>query len=161
MKETILISGMHCVSCSLNIEKALKSVNGVTDANVNYAAGKAFVEFDPSLVTLNLLEKTITDTGYEIIKVPVQKNEASHPLTGQLELEDYELKAREKDVRMLKLKFWVSLIFGLPLMCIDGAPYRHAYTASLIISRSPSVHSCHAHPYRGFSILRPRHNRAL
>ena len=43
-KEAIAISGMHCVSCGLNIEKQLKRAAGVVSASVNYAAGKAYVE---------------------------------------------------------------------------------------------------------------------
>src|SRR3989338_8065164 len=39
-KKIILpIRGMHCASCALNIEKKLKSGQGVASAEVSYAAG--------------------------------------------------------------------------------------------------------------------------
>lgn len=37
------ISGMHCASCALNIQRVLKRVPGVTQASVNYAAEQAIV----------------------------------------------------------------------------------------------------------------------
>ena len=40
------IQGMHCSSCAALIEKSLKKVDGVKEANVNFAAEKALVVFD-------------------------------------------------------------------------------------------------------------------
>ena len=112
-KETILISGMHCVSCSLNIEGALKETAGVKNAGVNYAAGKAFVEFDAQTVSLEELHKVIEDSGYEVIKAPAETpvEAGSKPA----EPRDYEQAARDKEVNSLKIKFLISLGFGLPL----------------------------------------------
>ena len=52
-KVTIPISGMHCASCAQKIEKALKKIEGVSSANVNFATEKATVEFDDKLVDEN------------------------------------------------------------------------------------------------------------
>lgn len=68
VKETIPISGMHCVSCATNIEGKLKKLPGVTGASVNYAAGKAYVEYDPAQVTRAAIEKAIEDTGYTVVR---------------------------------------------------------------------------------------------
>jgi len=38
--QTFPIKGMHCASCANTIEKALKKVNGVINASVNYATEK-------------------------------------------------------------------------------------------------------------------------
>jgi Cu+-exporting ATPase len=67
-KETLLVKDMHCVSCALTIEKALKKIEGVKEANVNYATGKATVVFDESKVGLIDLEKAIEKAGYSAIK---------------------------------------------------------------------------------------------
>ncbi|MFH1368458.1 MAG: heavy metal translocating P-type ATPase [Elusimicrobiota bacterium] len=72
-KLTIAISGMHCVSCSVGIEKALKINNGIVNASVNYASGKAYVEYDPSLITKEEIEKIIEDTGYDVVREPAAK----------------------------------------------------------------------------------------
>src|SRR5258708_15826684 len=41
------IEGMTCASCAMRVEKGLKKVPGVKDANVNLASEKATVTFDP------------------------------------------------------------------------------------------------------------------
>jgi P-type Cu+ transporter len=70
------IRGMSCASCAVNIEKGLSQVEGVVDANVNFATEKATVTFDPHHVALGDLAKTVKDLGYEAaverITVPIQ-----------------------------------------------------------------------------------------
>ena len=62
----ISIGGMHCASCALTIERALSKVPGVKSANVNFATEKANVEYDPSKVTEEALEKAVEKTGYKV-----------------------------------------------------------------------------------------------
>ena len=61
---TIGITGMHCASCASTIEKALSKLNGVSEANVNFAAESVMVRFDPASVSNQDLEKAIVDAGY-------------------------------------------------------------------------------------------------
>ena len=69
IKKTILpIKGMHCASCAVTIEKSLKKVSGVKNANVNFASEKASVEFDSTKTNESYLEKAVKDAGYEVIK---------------------------------------------------------------------------------------------
>jgi len=49
-KSTLKIGGMSCASCAATIEKALKAVEGVSTAAVNFATEKATVEYEPSRV---------------------------------------------------------------------------------------------------------------
>ena len=42
------ITGMTCAACATRIEKGLKKMDGVQDANVNLALEKAMVKFDPA-----------------------------------------------------------------------------------------------------------------
>jgi Cu+-exporting ATPase len=61
----IPIRGMSCASCAVNIQKGLSQMEGVADANVNFATEKATVTFDPSHVAVGDLTKTVKDLGYE------------------------------------------------------------------------------------------------
>lgn len=65
------VSGMHCATCAVTIEKALKSVEGVSGARVNFAGDKATVEYDPDTVKLADLEKAVMDAGYGVINEQV------------------------------------------------------------------------------------------
>ncbi|RLG49758.1 MAG: heavy metal translocating P-type ATPase [Thermoproteota archaeon] len=64
---SLKIGGMHCANCALTIEKRLKKIKGVDNAEVSLASEKALVTFDPSLVPLEILEKAIKEVGYEVV----------------------------------------------------------------------------------------------
>ncbi|MBP1944938.1 heavy metal translocating P-type ATPase [Methanobacterium petrolearium] len=66
-KAEIKISGMHCASCALNIEKSLQDMEGVEDAQVNFGTEKATVNYDPDKLQLQELEKKVEDTGYAVV----------------------------------------------------------------------------------------------
>ena len=55
----IQIKGMTCAACANRIEKGLKRMEGVEEANVNFAVEKAVVTYDPEKVTLSHLEERI------------------------------------------------------------------------------------------------------
>ncbi|MEM1592720.1 MAG: heavy metal translocating P-type ATPase [Candidatus Bathyarchaeia archaeon] len=68
-KAVIQIAGMHCVSCAQSIEKALMKKPGIYRANVNFATEKAYVEYDPDLVTLDEIIEEIRAAGYKPVNV--------------------------------------------------------------------------------------------
>lgn len=55
------IEGMSCTHCSAAVERALKSVDGVTGAQVDLQAGRAKVEGSASVADL---VAAVTDEGY-------------------------------------------------------------------------------------------------
>ena len=63
-RATLLIEGMDCASCVAHVEKAAKSVGGVSECSVSLATGRASVEFDPDQTTLAVIASAITDSGY-------------------------------------------------------------------------------------------------
>lgn len=70
-KAEIKISGMHCASCALNIEKSLQSMEGVENAQVNFGTEKATVSYDSKKLQLQELEKKVEDNGYEVVNEKV------------------------------------------------------------------------------------------
>ena len=70
------ITGMSCAACAARIEKGLGSVEGVSQANVNFAAEKATVFFDPHQTDLSHLIDKVKDLGYgarvEKVLLPIQ-----------------------------------------------------------------------------------------
>jgi Cu+-exporting ATPase len=65
-RSNLNISGMHCSSCAQIIERQLKKVPGVSEANVNFSAEKASVIFDPSQTNNAELVKAIEKAGYKV-----------------------------------------------------------------------------------------------
>ena len=58
------IIGMHCASCAINTEKAIKKLDGVHSAGVNIASESASVQYDPAKISVADIEKAVTDAGY-------------------------------------------------------------------------------------------------
>ena len=78
-KIIISISGMHCASCVLSIETALKSFKGVIDAQVNFANERALVEYDPAVLEVAALENIIEGTGYSVIRTEGSSSSSKEP----------------------------------------------------------------------------------
>jgi Cu+-exporting ATPase len=55
---------MTCTTCAATIEKGLVETAGVEQAQVNFAAGKASIEYDPTKVSLAKIKDTISQLGY-------------------------------------------------------------------------------------------------
>ncbi|MEW6189384.1 MAG: heavy metal translocating P-type ATPase [Actinomycetota bacterium] len=67
-KRAILrIEGMSCASCARRIEEKLFKLNGVSNASVNFAAGKATVEYNPNVIKQATMEDAITRLGYKVV----------------------------------------------------------------------------------------------
>lgn len=65
---SLSIEGMDCASCAQTIEKSIKKVSGVIEANVNFASGKALVKFDNSKASVPDFEKAVESAGYSVVK---------------------------------------------------------------------------------------------
>lgn len=68
---TIPITGMTCAACAVRIEKGLNKMEGVTEANVNFALERATVSYNPSLVNPSKMEEKIERLGYGTAKESV------------------------------------------------------------------------------------------
>ncbi|WP_181692334.1 heavy metal translocating P-type ATPase [Natronomonas sp. LN261] len=58
------ITGMTCANCSGTVGDALESLDGVVEANANFATDEGSVEYDPDEVSLADIYETIEDAGY-------------------------------------------------------------------------------------------------
>jgi Cu+-exporting ATPase len=66
-RTAIKIGGMHCAGCVNSIQKYVSDLKGVLKCEVNLAAEKAILEFEPSLVNLPTIEKAIEVAGYRVV----------------------------------------------------------------------------------------------
>lgn len=61
---TLKVSGMHCVSCAMNIDGALEDLAGVKSAATNYAKAETLVEYDEKAINNDVLIEAIKSAGY-------------------------------------------------------------------------------------------------
>lgn len=61
------ITGMTCAACATRIEKGLKKMEGVKDANVNLALEKVTVKYDSTKMGPAEIQKKVQDLGYDVI----------------------------------------------------------------------------------------------
>lgn len=116
MKERIQIEGMHCASCAVNIEDALKKTPGVTNANVNYAMKTAHVEMDENKTSRQVLEKTIQDQGYKIKSQDNSMNGMDHAaMSGEHPKGHHDVSIdNTEEYNQAKKRFLLSLYLTIP-----------------------------------------------
>ncbi|MGG2088883.1 heavy metal translocating P-type ATPase [Priestia aryabhattai] len=66
-ESTLQITGMTCAACSNRIEKGLKKIEGVKEANVNLALERSIIIFDPSKTSPQVFEEKIEKLGYGVV----------------------------------------------------------------------------------------------
>src|SRR6266496_2715563 len=59
------LEGMTCASCAMRIEKGLKKVLGVIDAQVNLATERATVTYDPEQTGVEQMVQKVEAVGYQ------------------------------------------------------------------------------------------------
>jgi P-type Cu+ transporter len=64
-KVTLLIDDMSCASCALGLEKGLQETEGIKNAAVNFAAAKAYIEYDPDILNIDQILNRVSDAGYK------------------------------------------------------------------------------------------------
>ncbi len=63
---TLKINGMHCTSCSMNIDGELEDLDGVISASTSYAKAETVVEYDEGKVGVDKIKKVIKELGYSV-----------------------------------------------------------------------------------------------
>jgi Cu+-exporting ATPase len=63
---TLPVTGMTCANCAMNIERTLKKLSGVSDAQVNFAAEHAAVSFDPAQLQVEDVITQIKGSGFSV-----------------------------------------------------------------------------------------------
>lgn len=107
---TLPIQGMHCASCSNNIEQMLNKLDGIYEASVNLATEKASISYDPSLIKLSAIKQSITDLGFTPLEMDASES-----------VDENKLR-KEKEIRTLWRKTIIATIFCLPLFFISMMP---------------------------------------
>ena len=102
---TLRIEGMHCASCTMNVENFLIRLDGIFDVKADLTSGTAFVRYDKSKVTIDDMEVVINNLGFELLGID-----------GQTEIDEEELY--RKDLISKRNRIIVGLFFSAILMIL-------------------------------------------
>lgn len=82
-KENFSITGMSCAACAARIEKGLNKIEGIKQANVNFAIEKATVEYEDTLVNSDKIGEAVRKLGYDVLQQTTSnKNRVELKITG-------------------------------------------------------------------------------
>lgn len=121
--EDFAIEGMMCASCAQTIEKTVRGLKGVLEANVNLAAEKMKVTFDNFVLTDQQISEAVDGAGYKAI---AEKEAVA---------DDVEAQARERkanELQSLKRRFIFSVLFTVPLLYISMGHMLGAWLPSFL-----------------------------
>ena len=66
-KKNIPVIGMMCAVCSANVERKLRSLDGVKDVAVSLPGRSAQVEYDPGVISLQQMKDEVAAAGYDLV----------------------------------------------------------------------------------------------
>lgn len=118
-KKVLPVLEMSCAVCANNVESTVKALPGVEEAFVNFAANTLTVAYNPSRITLQAIQKSVQDAGYDLVI------ETEDPVAAQEELS-------RKHYRKLKRNTLGAWILSLPLALL-GMVFMHAPYANWIM----------------------------
>ena len=119
MKERFDVTGMTCSACSSHVEKSVGKLTGVENVSVNLLTNSMQVEFDENKLDTAGIIKAVEDAGYgAAVKDGHAKSWAK--TSGQSDSQENNgLSAVEQNVKNMKKRLIVSLIFWIPLMYVS------------------------------------------
>jgi len=64
-KITLQVNDLACPDCAGKIAELLKKQKGVEDANISFMSGKLNVNYDPEVISVDEIKKTVSKLGYK------------------------------------------------------------------------------------------------
>ncbi|TJW31571.1 MAG: heavy metal translocating P-type ATPase, partial [Mesorhizobium sp.] len=104
------IKNMHCSSCALRVELALKMTPGVIAARASLAPNAVDIEYQPERTDFQQLRRSIESSGYRVAEPKIESADAT--------LDPAEA-ANEQEYRSLMQKFWLAAAISLPVMALS------------------------------------------
>src|SRR5262245_39562941 len=103
------VTGMHCAACVTRVERAIKSVPGVVDAEVGLATESARVRF-LGTPDVRAVQEAVAAAGY-----------GAEPRVSLEESLRARERAREAEYESQLRRFWIGAALALPVLVIGHA----------------------------------------
>lgn len=114
---TLDLQGMHCASCVGRIERYLKKVAGVEEANVNLATNRARITYDPAQASVAAMVAAVEKAGY-----------GATPTT---DAKPKEAETPRRDAALLNLIGAAVLTLPVLILSMTGMAASHATSPSM------------------------------
>ena len=118
VKQSFPVMNMTCAACASSSQNVLTFVPGVIDASVNFANGKAIIEYIPELSNLSDMKSALKEVGFDLL---IEEKESSRENLEQLQQERYK-KLKRDTISAVALAIPLILI-GMVFMNIPYADY--------------------------------------
>ncbi|HEL0693425.1 TPA: copper-translocating P-type ATPase [Streptococcus equi subsp. zooepidemicus] len=124
-KETFMLEGMHCTSCALAIEQAVKQLPGVKEAVVNVTTEKLSVTYSAARLTSAEIIQAVREAGYkaELLDETDMRGQMDH---------------LEEQAHQTWYRFVWSAFFSLPLVYLSMGPMLGLWLPDAL---SPRLHA--------------------
>ena len=140
-RSRLLLSGLHCAACGGLIEDALQRVEGVTSVEVNGAAQRAVVVWDPARTRVSALVEAVRragygafpDTGAEAVALAARESRqaiwrlfvAAFCMMQVMMYATPAYVAEPGDMTddMVRLLRWASWVLSVPVVLFAAAPF--------------------------------------
>ncbi|HCR60348.1 MAG TPA: heavy metal translocating P-type ATPase [Serratia liquefaciens] len=103
------IEDMTCASCVGRVEKALRQIPGVIEANVNLATERARVRHSAGIVTTAMLEAAVEQAGYKARRLSAATASS----------DDQDSERRENEARALRRSLLIAALLTLPVFVLE------------------------------------------
>ena len=135
------VKGMTCAGCAMSVESAIKEIQGVRSANVNFAAEKVTITFDPEVTEITSIAETVKQSGYELIdktdadlsvdKDELRANKAKKNMIVSIVLSSAIMSIMFVNMFVVPVPghYFISAILGLPIIFGTGL---HVHKASFM-----------------------------
>jgi P-type Cu+ transporter len=111
IREKFDVTGMTCASCVAHVEKSVSKLEGVTAVHVNLLNNSMTVSFDELKLGADIIEKSVSDAGYE---AHIQNNQVSSASNFYSKIDNIKDEQKKMRTRLI-----VSLVFLILLLYIS------------------------------------------
>src|SRR2546421_13074939 len=127
-RAVLALEGMTCASCAMRIEKGLKKVPGVKDANVNLATELATVTYNPAQTGLEQMVQKVEAVGYKATpQVAPQQQPVPETVTStmperhdtqvfNIPQEDEQSKRKQSEIIRKRNLLILGIVLTLPVV---------------------------------------------
>jgi Cu2+-exporting ATPase len=137
----LVIEGMHCAACAINVERALKNVPGVTQAEVNATSGRARLIWSSASAKPSDWLRAVSKAGYRALPATEAFSQDDRRKAQRLMLwrwlvagfcmmqvmmyafPTYNATPGDMSLNMRDLMRWASWVLTLPVLLFSSTPF--------------------------------------